>query len=95
MIIDFNNIEENLNNMADYECLIDSLERKQAIEEQREKDYSKYNWHKRKVREILDNFNHFNDYVMGISPIKEEKNISPAEFEHDEEHSDFYQVKIF
>jgi len=87
--------EDNLNIMADYECLKDYLSRKQKVEDERAKDYSKYNWHKRKAREVLDNFNHFNDYVAGISPIREEKTVSPADFEHDEEHSDFYQVKIF
>lgn len=87
--------EKNLNAMADYECLIDYLTRKKAVEEQKTKDYSRYNWHKRKVREILDNHNHFNDYIVGITPVKEAKSVSPADFEHDAEHTEFYQMKIF
>ena len=87
--------EKNLNLMTDYACLKEYLDKKKDIEFLRKNDIKKYNWHKRKVREILDNLCHFNDFVKDAETIKETDDIDFVDFNNDAEHTEFYQMKIF
>lgn len=87
--------EKNLNNIAEYICYKDFLDKVESIESLRESDIKKYEWHKRKVNEILSNLRHFNDYIFGTSPVEEGQEIDLTDFNHDAEHTEFYQMKIF
>jgi len=87
--------EANLNLMADIACLRDFLDRKKSAEAECEIRKDKLEWHIRKTRDIIDNISHFNDFIKGTNPEKENEEVTPNQYENDAEHTTFYQVKLF
>lgn len=87
--------EENLNNAADYICQKELVDKIRAVEQQRESDIRKFEWHKQRVGEILYNLRHFDDYIRDTAPVKENIGVAPDGFDDDIEHTEFYQMKIF
>lgn len=89
------NFQKNLKMMAEYKCLKEYVDRLDALELEKETDMKKYEWHKQRVREILLNLRHFDDYVDGAEPAEEGVFELNATLDDDVEHSKFYQMKIF
>lgn len=90
-----NNFEHNIRKMAEYYCFKKFLIEGEISTEEARVLLQKYNWHVRKIKEILTNFNHFNDFVGLTDPVMEENPVRLDSFDHNAEHTEFYQVKIF
>ena len=92
MALDFDN---NVNAVADFVChnkFIEELEKREA---ERDITLMKFEWHKRKVREILRNLNHFNDYIKDIRSLESKENVKFENYDNDAEHTEFYQMRFF
>lgn len=87
--------EENVNTLADYVCYKEFVDKLEEAEKGRDVALSKSEWHKRKVRDILKNINHFNDYINGAQSLEGKEELDFDDFDNDAEHTDFYQMKLF
>lgn len=85
--------EDNINESRKYYCLRYKLDQKEKARNKYKNDMERYLWHKNKVKEILTNFSFFDHFVQGTIPQKEE--IVFNSFDHDDVHTDFYQIKFF
>lgn len=85
--------EDNINESRKYYCLKYKLDQKEKARNKYKNDMERYLWHKSKVKEILTNFSFFDHFVQGTIPQKEE--IIFNSFDHDDVHTDFYQIKFF
>ncbi len=86
--------EENLNNAANYFCYQDYITRLNEINKQRDEDIKKIEWHQSKIKDLLTNIGHFNDYCIKAI-VEEESKVPEPDINHDAEHSEFYQMKLF
>lgn len=85
--------EMNLEESRKYYCLRKKLNQKEKARDDYNHDMDRYLWHMKKVDEILRNFSFFEHYIEGVLPRKEE--VVFDSFEHDAEHTEFYQIKFF
>ncbi len=85
--------EENLEESRKYYCLKKKLMQKEKARNDYNNEMDRYLWHMKKVDEILTNFGFFEHFIEGVLPQKED--IVFESFEHDAEHTEFYQIKFF
>lgn len=86
--------EENLQAAANYKCLKKKLCEKKAARKEYQDKVSRYSWHMMKVDQIIKNLDFFSHFIKDAQPY-EETHITLDSFEHDAEHTEFYQVKVF
>jgi len=87
--------EEKLNLMAEIFCLREFLAKRDDAEEEFRTRKRQVEWHRIKTTDILKNMSHFNDFIKDAEAVCESKELTPAEYQHDAEHTPFYQVKLF
>ena len=57
-------------------------------------ELNRYNWHSKRVSNILKNLEYFDDFVEGAEPDPNDF-VDLLNFTHDEEHTEFYHLKIY
>lgn len=86
--------DHNLQAAGDYNCLMRKLQEKESARKRYQDDISRYSWHMTKVSQILQNFTYFEHFSQKVLPYEEES-IGIENYDHDAEHTEFYQVKRF
>lgn len=85
--------EENLDESRKYYCLNKKLTQKEKARRNYNNEMSRYKWHMNKVNEIITNFSFFAHFIKDTLPRDEE--IDFMSFDHDAEHTKFYQIRFF
>lgn len=86
--------ENNLRTSGQYACMKRYLDAKNAARLAYQQDMKKYFWHKMKVEQILKNLSYFDPFVRDAVPY-DENPITLESYDHDPEHTEFYQMKVF
>lgn len=87
--------ESNLNAAMVHFCNVDENNKK-TVQRMKHTDFKRrMQWHRMKIRTILNNLAFFDVFVRGVQPVSEKGVPELKEFEHDAVHSDFYQMKIY
>ena len=86
--------EDNLIAAGDYACLKDFLEKKRVARAVYQENKRKHTWHMMKINQILTNFRFFDGFVKNALPY-DENPVTMKSCDHDPEHTEFYQMKVF
>lgn len=86
--------EANLIVAGEYSCLKDFLEQKRAARDSYQETKRKHTWHMMKVNQIITNFSFFDGFIKNALPY-DENPVTMSSYDHDPEHTEFYQMKVF
>ncbi len=75
-------------------CLRMVLDQKTEARKNYHETVSRYSWHKLKVAEILKNLSFFDYFINDAQPYVE-NSVTIDSYDHDAEHTEFYQLKVF
>lgn len=86
--------EENLKQAAAYRCLRRTIDMKTDEHRKYLNELNRYNWHFKRVSDILKNLEYFDNFIEGAEPDPNDF-VDLLSFTHDDEHTEFYHLKIY